>query len=104
MPTPHWLKSLRSWLPTPRRRPLPAARRNPTRSPSPSAVRLSRLEPLEPRDLPSVFSIGGPANDTAYSVKLDAAGDEYVAGSFSGYPGAPGVPVDFDPGPAGHSG
>ena len=47
---------------------------------------------LEDRCVPAAFALGGPASDRAAAVAADAAGNLYVAGTFSGT-------VDFDPGP-----
>ena len=50
-----------------------------------------RLEHLETRNLLSAFRLGSTGSDTALSVKLDGAGNEYVCGTLNGT-------VDFDPG------
>jgi hypothetical protein len=75
-------------------RPAPRARRT---APSPRRCR-PRLEPLEDRTVPSAafgFAIGlgtGTGGDEGFAIGLDAAGDSYVAGWYTGT-------VDFDPSP-----
>jgi VCBS repeat-containing protein len=74
----------------------PRTRRKPHQSRGKSALCRPRLELLESRDLLSAFSLGSTGFDSAYSVKLDAAGNAYVFGTFNGT-------VDFDPGPGVHN-
>ena len=55
-----------------------------------------RLERLETRALLTAFSLGSTGFDSADSVALDSAGNQYVCGTFKGT-------VDFDPGPGTHN-